>query len=78
MLAQTYCSYYCIADKSLSTSTCTVNKKSLSQILVIGLHDSIRYAQGSYSEHEDEDPPAKDGTERPRVETPVGQGSPKK
>ena len=31
----------------------------------ISAQRGARYAQGSYSEHEDEDPPAKDGTERP-------------
>src|SRR5882672_10253351 len=41
MLAHTNGSCYCIADKSLSTSTCAVNKKHLSQILVIRFHDSI-------------------------------------
>src|SRR6202167_5886486 len=41
MLAHANSCSYCVADKSLSITTCTMNKESLSQILIIRFHDSI-------------------------------------
>ena len=44
----------------------------------ISAHRGARYIQESDSEHEDEFALAKDGTERLRAESPIGQGPSKK